>query len=148
TAALLLPPSVQAPPVPQSLSSLIFLFFPEKAKAEIDGSACTIIRGAHQRRRRQHEQLKERTRSGMEELDQDSPLPRLQQEIRPQDPPQRSWLSSLPRPTPPQTINRQRGLLLGPIYHTTLHGGDGLSEIRRHGEEHFRHGKSDHGHVG
>ncbi len=39
----------------------------------------------------------------MAELDQDPPLTCLQQEIRPQDPIERSGLSSLSGSTPPQT---------------------------------------------
>lgn len=95
------------------LSSLLYLtdlFSSPKSKSKSwDGSTCTVIRGAHKRRRRRHEQLKERTRSDMEELDQDTPLPLLQQEIWPQGPPQRSGLSSLPHPTPSQTVHYQRG---------------------------------------
>jgi hypothetical protein len=45
----------------------------------------------------------------MAELDQDPPLPRLQQEIRPPDPPQRPGLPSLPYSAPYQTTHHHRG---------------------------------------
>jgi hypothetical protein len=59
----------------------------------------------------------------MAELDQDPPLPRLQQEIRPQDPPQRSGLSSLPHSSPSQRTHHQRAggtpfMMISTIFHT------------------------------
>lgn len=84
----------------------------------------------------------------MAELDQEPPPPRLQQEIRPQNPPQRSRLSSLSHSTPSHTTHDHRGVVLSTVYYTTLHGGDWLPEIRGDGEEHFCHRKSVHGHGG